>query len=115
MHVVACFGSARRRRVRNNTFLEPCDGRGSLMGHVEREFLTPAETGRILGLGEQTVLMHTRAGNLHGTNVARPGSKRERWRYTLKDIEIFRQRRQFKASDFHSTTPEESRLQSARH
>lgn len=63
------------------------------MGHVEREFLTPAETGRILGLGEQTVLMHTRAGNLPGTNVARPGSKRERWRYTLKDIEIFRQRR----------------------
>lgn len=63
------------------------------MGHIEREFLTPAETGRILGLGEQTVLMHTRAGNLPGTNVARPGSKRERWRYTMKDIETFRQRR----------------------
>lgn len=52
--------------------------------------LTPLAVGRLFGVKGVTVIAWLKAGWIRGTNVAPPGSTRERWRFSLADVEAFK-------------------------
>ena len=58
-----------------------------------QKFLSPKVIGHILGVKAESVIRFVRAGWLTGVNCALPGATRERWRFTLQDLETFRARR----------------------
>jgi excisionase family DNA binding protein len=55
----------------------------------ESPLLTVAAVAAHLGLSDEVVLSHIRAGHLRAANVARPGSRRPRWRIDPDDVDLF--------------------------
>jgi excisionase family DNA binding protein len=55
----------------------------------EQVYLTPPEVARILRVDVHSILAFVRNGELLGTNVARRGSSRPRWRIHRADLEAF--------------------------
>jgi excisionase family DNA binding protein len=62
-------------------------------GAVQREYLTPPETARLLGVDPAKVIFWIRSGELRASDLATRRAGRPRYRIARTDIEAFLTRR----------------------